>query len=281
MKTMSKALVGTIAAGAMAVSSAAPAFADSRGHDRDRGGISAGEIIAGALIIGGIAAIAGSGNRNDRDYRYGDYRDNDYRYDRAGYGYNGGYRDNPRQAVEQCVATAENEARRYSYGRADVTDIRQIRDTRYGLEVKGRIAINTRGRGWRHGDGNYGKTYSTGHATDIRNCFVGNAAAIKAAVTIPVICPGRIEPEDADRREPDHVADDAAHPVRQRLQVAPETLRCLAKSDAEQDRPGEAAQEVAGQQRIDRVIDCLKQNAFEHLANAFRCCHRLLGVAQD
>lgn len=50
-----------------------------------------------------------------------------------------------------------------------------------------------------HGDGNYGRTYSTGHATDIRNGFVDNAAAIKAAVTIPVICPGRIEPEDADR----------------------------------------------------------------------------------
>jgi 2,4-dienoyl-CoA reductase (NADPH2) len=50
-----------------------------------------------------------------------------------------------------------------------------------------------------HGDGNYGRTYSTGHATDTRNGFVANAAAIKAAVSIPVICPGRIEPEDADR----------------------------------------------------------------------------------
>lgn len=50
-----------------------------------------------------------------------------------------------------------------------------------------------------HGDGNYGRTYSTGHATDIRNGFVDNAAAIKRAVSIPVICPGRIEPEDADR----------------------------------------------------------------------------------
>lgn len=50
-----------------------------------------------------------------------------------------------------------------------------------------------------HGDGNYGRTYSTGHATDIRNGFVDNAAAIKHAVSIPVICPGRIEPDDADR----------------------------------------------------------------------------------
>ncbi len=50
-----------------------------------------------------------------------------------------------------------------------------------------------------HGDGNYGRTYSTGHATDIRSGFVPNATAIKQAVSIPVICPGRIEPEDADK----------------------------------------------------------------------------------
>ena len=44
-----------------------------------------------------------------------------------------------------------------------------------------------------------GLTYSTGHATDIRNGFVEAAARIKARVDIPVICPGRIEPRDADR----------------------------------------------------------------------------------
>jgi 2,4-dienoyl-CoA reductase (NADPH2) len=44
-----------------------------------------------------------------------------------------------------------------------------------------------------------GLTYSTGHATDMRNGFVEAAARIKARVDIPVICPGRIEPEDADR----------------------------------------------------------------------------------
>lgn len=152
MKNVSKALVGTIAAGAMAMSSASPAFAQYRDHDR--GGISAGDVIAGALIIGGIAAIASAASDNDRDYRYGDYRDGDYRYSRAGYDY--GYRDNPRRVVEQCVRAAE----RYAgsrYGRADVTDVRQIRETRYGYEVKGRIAVNTNGRDWRRGDDYYGR----------------------------------------------------------------------------------------------------------------------------
>ena len=99
----------------------------------------------GGMSSHGIAAIAAAASDNDR-------YDRDYRYDRAGYegrdGY--GYRDNPRAAVEQCVRAAERFASQ-RYGRADVTDIRQIRETRNGLEVKGRIAVNTRGRDWRRG----------------------------------------------------------------------------------------------------------------------------------
>lgn len=161
MKTLSKALakgtLATVAAGAMVASSASPALADARGY-HDRGGISAGDVIAGAVVIGGIAAVAAAAGSNDRDYRY----------DRAGYGdygrgWDGGYnrdagwRGNPRQAVEQCVFAAERSAGRYSYGRADVTDIREVRDTRFGYEVRGRIAVNAMGRGWRHGDGQYGR----------------------------------------------------------------------------------------------------------------------------
>jgi len=153
MKTFSKALVGTVAAGAMAVTAVAPAQAQSRDY-RDRDGISAGEIIAGALVIGGIAAIASAAGR---DNRYDDRYDRDYRgdYDRQGYGWAYG---NPRSAVEQCVYAAERTANRYSYrGRADVTDIRDVDRTRYGFKVKGRIAVNTMGRDWRRGDARYGR----------------------------------------------------------------------------------------------------------------------------
>ena len=163
MKTVSKALLGTIAAGAMVASSATPALADHR----DNRGVNAGDIIAGALIIGGIAAIATAASRNNRDNR--GYDDN-YGYDRAGYnngGYNnGGYgnrydrdaqwRSNPRQAVEQCVAAAERYASSRGV-RADVTDIREVRDTRYGFKVKGRIAVQGNDGGWNRGDSNYGQ----------------------------------------------------------------------------------------------------------------------------
>ncbi len=152
MKTLTKALVGTVAAGAMAVSAASPAAA------RDRGGIDAGDVIAGALVIGGIAAIAAAASDNDsRHYA------SDYRYDRAGYGYSNaryGY-GNPSQVVAQCVAAAEQGANRYSWGgRADVTDVRSVRQTRNGYEVRGRIAVNTMGRGWSRQDANYGRGWN-------------------------------------------------------------------------------------------------------------------------
>lgn len=147
MKTFTKALVGTVAAGAMAVGSAAPAAAQYRDRDRDNG-IDAGDVIAGALIIGGIAAVAAAAS-NDRD---------DYNYRGRGYG-NDYYRaGNSRAAVEQCVHAAQRNANRYSYGGgARVTDIREIDRKRDGYTIKGRIAVNQMGRDWRRGDNRYGR----------------------------------------------------------------------------------------------------------------------------
>ena len=173
MKSVSKALLGTIAAGAMVASSATPALADHRDGRRD--GISAGDIIAGALIIGGIAAVASASSRNNRTYN-GDYGNDGYGYDRAGYnngGYNNGYdrdaqwRGNPRQAVEQCVYAAERYASSRGL-RADVTDIREVRDTRYGFQVKGRIAVQGQGRGWNGGSYTGNSSYGQGWGGDYR-----------------------------------------------------------------------------------------------------------------
>jgi hypothetical protein len=146
MKTLTKALLGTGAAAAAMVSAVQPAAA------RNRGGIDAGDIIAGAVVLGGIAAIASAIGDNDRDrygYSYGEP------YDRSGYNYG-----NPRRAIEQCVQAAEQTAGRYSYGRADVTDIRDIDRNRYGYTVRGRIAVNSQGRDWRYGDSQYGRGWN-------------------------------------------------------------------------------------------------------------------------
>jgi hypothetical protein len=149
MKTITKALakgtIATVAAGAMAMTSASPAVA------RDRDGISTGEVIAGALILGGIAAVVAASN--DDDDRYGSYNYGDYR---RGYGNAG----SSRSAVEQCVYAAERSASPYSYGSANVTDIRSVNRKRDGYTVRGRIAVNQMGRNWRAGDSVYGRGWN-------------------------------------------------------------------------------------------------------------------------
>lgn len=135
MKTLTKALAGTIAAGAMAMTSVAPASARDR-HDK---GIDAGEIIAGAVILGGIAAVLSSGkDRNDRHYDDRDYRYNDRNYRPA---YNG-HRGNGERAVQMCINAVERDARRSGYRFADVTQIRDVDRNRNGWQVNGRLVVD-------------------------------------------------------------------------------------------------------------------------------------------
>ena len=165
MQTLSKALVGTAAAGAMALASASPAAA------RDRDGVDAGDIIAGAVIIGGIAAIASAASKRDR------YRDGYYYDDRRYRGYDN-RRGNGRRAVERCIRAAERDARRYGYRYADVTQIRDVDRKRGGWRVKGRIVVDdSRGYGRynrydrydRYDRRGYRNNYDTGRFTcDIR-----------------------------------------------------------------------------------------------------------------
>lgn len=141
MQTITKGLMATAAAGAMALS-ATPAAAQYR--DRDRG-IDAGDVIAGALIIGGIAAVASAAKNNRYDDRYRtrgygyDYdRQYDNRYDRR---YDRGY-DSSQRAVQLCAAAVQRDVRRYGYRYADVTQIRDVDRERYGYEVKGRLVVD-------------------------------------------------------------------------------------------------------------------------------------------
>lgn len=154
-KNLTKGALGTVAAGAMALASASPAMADDhRGRDR---GIDAGDVIAGAVIIGGIAALAGAFD-NDRDDRYRDRRYRDARYGDDRYAFQG----RGRQAIERCVNAAENEAQRWGgYRYANVTEIRDVDRTRYGLRISGRIEVE--GNSYRRRN-----SYDTGRFT----CYV-------------------------------------------------------------------------------------------------------------
>ena len=151
---ITKGTLGTVAAGAMALATASPAMAD-RGHHRDRN-IDAGDVIAGAVIVGGIAALAGAFNKKDRRYHDRHYRGDHYR----GGHYNNGYaynRGGGQRAIERCIRVAERQARRFGgYRYADVTQIRDVDRTRYGWRVKGRIEVQgLRGGGYGYGNQGY------------------------------------------------------------------------------------------------------------------------------
>ncbi len=166
--TTAKAAVGTLLASSMLMT-AMPAAAQSRhrgGNDR----IDAGDVIAGAVVIGGLAAILSASSNRDR--RYGD-QNYDPRYDRGddrGYerDYRGGYQDRydprtdrdyggynrdgyggqwrqygSRQAVQQCVAAAEQRAS-YNGARADVRQITEVERVRGGYQVRGTVAVDDR-----------------------------------------------------------------------------------------------------------------------------------------
>lgn len=140
MNGISKALAGSFVAGAMALSAVAPAFA-SDGHGQNRMAVS---VTVGSNQFGGDYDFIRAGYR-DWDGRYGDN------------GYRGGWNVNPRQAVQMCTSRAEAMASRRSYGRANVTDVRDVRNTGWGgFEIRGRIAVNSMGHGWRMGDNRYG-----------------------------------------------------------------------------------------------------------------------------
>lgn len=102
--------------------------------------VDAGDVLAGVLIIGGIAAIASAASKNNRDRRYRDrderYRDRDYR-DRD-YDYRD-RRDTRRNddargidgAVSMCLREVERDVR--------VDEVDEVRRDGEGWRVRGRL----------------------------------------------------------------------------------------------------------------------------------------------
>ncbi len=131
MKTMSKAIVGTVAACAMALPAVTPALArdgNDYGHD------------------GYDYARAGYGDR-DRE---------------SGYGFSD-YRTNPREAIERCTRAAQFTASRNGYSAARVTDIRNVERNDRGYTIKASMSVNAYGRDWRRDGGDYGRGWNSNY----------------------------------------------------------------------------------------------------------------------
>lgn len=119
MKTVSKTVIGALAATMLTTAVASPAEAQRYRRDYHRGnGISLGDVVLGTIAVAGVATVIGavtSGNR------YGDRRYDD-RYGDGRYG-NRGYGDDQRASIDACASAAEREAGRRFGAAARVRDI--------------------------------------------------------------------------------------------------------------------------------------------------------------
>ena len=132
------ALAATAAASLAATPAAAQGWGwgGGWGGHRHRDHIDAGDVIAGVLIIGGIAAIASAASKSKRNRRDDDYR-GDYPRERQG-GYSGNDNDQQWQqngSVDGAVNRCSNEVTRGSGRNVSVETINRDGD---GWRIAGR-----------------------------------------------------------------------------------------------------------------------------------------------
>ncbi|WP_417621210.1 hypothetical protein [Parasphingorhabdus sp.] len=115
-----------------------------RGHRRHRDRIDGGDILAGILVIGGIAAIASAASNSNRDRRYNDrdYRSKNSRYENQRYddrrddrGYDRGTGD-MEAAINACSDAAERQAGRD----ARVSVVQSVARDGDGWRVEGELS---------------------------------------------------------------------------------------------------------------------------------------------
>ena len=135
----SKRILSSLAAGALVFAGSSPALA----NDRDeRDGVDAGDVIAGALVIGGIAALAGAFDGDDDRAHRRDFRRGHRGEFRGGVGNRRFARGGANRVVNRCVRAAERQARRFGGWRfAEVTQVRDVDRRRAGFRVRGRIVV--------------------------------------------------------------------------------------------------------------------------------------------
>lgn len=123
MKIPARLLLSAATATFLTVSAAAPAEVRPYGrHHRHHDRIDAGDVLLGAILLGGIVAVASAASK-DRG-RNGDWGRDDPDAERA--------------AVEQCADAAEQEARDRSRN-ARVTDITDVERRGVSYRVRGII----------------------------------------------------------------------------------------------------------------------------------------------
>lgn len=174
-------LAGTAAMAAMMITATAPAMARGPGwngpgwggHHRHRSdGISGGDVLAGILILGGIAAVASAASKKNQERaadRYPEPEDDGY--------VDEGNRDetyrvpgriqNEDAAVDACAIAAEQEGARD--GRtAQVRDVDDVIAVSEGWNVSGTLETRTSYRDTRRETQGFTCTVRSGQVVDVR-----------------------------------------------------------------------------------------------------------------
>ncbi len=131
-------IASALALASVASLAATPAAAQGWGWGghRHHDHIDAGDVIAGVLIIGGIAAIASAASKGKRDRRDDDRRGDYPREDQRGYyGNDGGQQWQQNGSVDSAVNRCSNEVSRGSGRSVDVQSINRDGD---GWRIDGR-----------------------------------------------------------------------------------------------------------------------------------------------
>ncbi len=163
MRRLTKTILATAAAATLATGMAAPASARDFGgryYGGHHHGSGFGNFLAGALVVGTVAAIASSAARKDRGY------DRSYPPPPPGYGYNESFGDDD-NGLTACAATAEREAQRYTRDNARVVDIRAVDNSGRNTRFTGRVEVADDGYsgGGRHDSARFTCTAEYGRVT--------------------------------------------------------------------------------------------------------------------
>lgn len=118
-----------------------------RGYRRHRNRVDAGDVLAGVLILGGIAAIASAASKNkqdrrsdNRDYRY-DQRNDDRRYDnRQSDSRSDGQGDRGTGPMDIAINVCSNAAERQAGNNARVSEIQSVARDGAGWRVEGGLS---------------------------------------------------------------------------------------------------------------------------------------------
>lgn len=134
MRHLTRLILGSLAAATLVIGMAAPAAARDNHRRYHHRGSGFGNFLAGALVVGTIAAIASSSSKRDRAAERSDLPPPP---PPQAFGLD----EQDDNGLNACAATAEREAQRYTRDNARVVEIRAVDNSGRNTRFTGRVEV--------------------------------------------------------------------------------------------------------------------------------------------